>query len=295
MKVRNSLLIAGSLFSLINIMAVTPEELFPEFKNWTLKVDKTVYVPENLWELIDGAAEIYLAYEFQDLHIGEYTNEKNDMIRVELYRHRNPENTFGIYATERMPDYHFITVGIEGYTSFGALNFFTGNYYVKLFWSGPEESEDTILEELANEIEKKLTQKNSWPDILTCFPDLNKIPKSEGYTNENFLGYSYLHSAFTAGYKLDDKEFRLFIIRLNNNDEVRITVGRYFKTVNFSAPGDKVKDYIVEDPFNGKIGMGIEDNYLFGVYNLDDEKLIVNYLDQLRININHKDQTLPEP
>ena len=115
------------------------------------------------------------------------------------------------------------------------------------------------------------------------------------YTNENFLGYSYLHSAFTTAYKLDDKEFRLFIIELNNNDEVRLTVDRYFKTINFSAPGDKMKDYIVEDPFNGKIGMGIEDNYLFGVYNLDDEKLIVNYLDQLRIDINHKDQTIPEP
>jgi len=294
MKARNLFLIAGGLFLLTNIKAVAPEKLFPEFKNWNLKVDETVYVPENLWELINGAAEIYLAYEFQDLHIGEYTSDKNEMVRVELYRHGNPENTFGIYAAERMPDYHFITVGTEGYTSFGALNFFAGYYYVKIIWSGAGDPDDKILVELGEEIEKKLNQENNWPDILTCFPEANKIPKSEGYTNENFLGYSYLHSAFTAGYKVDDREFMLFIIRLDNNDEVRMTIDKYFKTIQFNGSGDKMEDYVAEEPFNGKVGIGVMDSYLFGVYNLNDEQLIIDYLDQLRKKINHKEQTIPQ-
>ncbi len=285
MKPRTLLLIAVSVHLLVNAKAVTPDELFPEFNNWNLKIDETVYVPENLWELINGAADIYLAYDFQDLHIGEYTNEKDEMIRVELYRHGNPENTFGIYSAERMPDYQFITVGIEGYTSFGALNFFTGNYYVKVIWSGTGGSDDNVLVELAEEIEIQLSQKNKWPDVLSYLPDLNKMPRSEGYSNENFLGYSYLHSAFTAGYAIDDKEFNLFIIRLNDNDEVRQTIDKYFKTIQFDVSGDSMNEYIVEDPFNGKIGMGIKDNFLFGVYNLDDEKLIISYLDQLRNNI----------
>ena len=58
-----------------------------------------------------------------------------------------------------------------------------------------------------------------------------------------------------------------------------------FKTIQFNPSGSKEVDYIVEDPFNGKIGIGIKDNYLFGVYNLDDRLLIREYLDQLRKNI----------
>jgi hypothetical protein len=46
-----------------------------------------------------------------------------------------------------------------------------------------------------------------------------------------------------------------------------------------------MNEYIVTDPYNGKIGMGIKDNFLFGVYNLDDEQLIASYLDQLRNSI----------
>jgi hypothetical protein len=285
MNTRSLIFIAGILFPLFNVKAASSEELFPEFRNWKLSIDETVYTPQNLWELIDGAADIYLAYDFQDLHIGEYTGDKDEMIRVELYRHGSPENTFGIYSAERMPDYHFINVGVEGYTSFGSLNFFTGNYYVKIIWSGTGESDDEILVELAEKIEKKLNQENNWPDILSYFPEMNKLPKSEGYSNENFLGYSYLHSAFTTGYEINDKEFKLFIIKLNDSTEVKITIEKYFKTIHFNASGNTMNEYIVTDPYNGKIGMGIKDNFLFGVYNLDDEQLIASYLDQLRNSI----------
>ena len=100
-----------------------------------------------------------------------------------------------------------------------------------------------------------------------------------------FLGYSYLHSAFTTGYEINDKEFKLFIIKLNDSTEVKITIEKYFKTIHFNASGNTMNEYIVTDPYNGKIGMGIKDNFLFGVYNLDDEQLIASYLDQLRNSI----------
>jgi hypothetical protein len=285
MKTKNIVLFAGFVSLMISAKAVNPEELFPELENWSLKIDETVYVPDNLWELINGAAEIYLAYEFQDLHIGEYTNERNEMIQVELYRHRNPENTFGIYSAERMPDYQFNAIGVEGYTSFGTLNFFSGNYYVKIVWSGTGDANDKILAELAEKIEKKLNQDNKWPDILTYFPDQYKIPFSEGYSNENFLGYSYLHSAFTTGYKIDDKEFKLFIIRLNSNHDVVQTIDKYFGTINFKPSGEMQEDFIVRDPYNGRIGIGMKDCYLFGTYDLEDEQLITQYLNQIRMNI----------
>ncbi len=285
MNTRNLLFITASVFMLINTRPVTGGKLFPEFKDWKLKIEETVYVPENLWELINGAAEIYLAYEFQDLHIGEYTNDDNEMIRVELYRHGNPENTFGIYSAERMSDYQFITVGIEGYTSFGALNFFTGNYYVKMIWSGTGDPDERTLIELAEGIDKSLDQANMWPDMLNFFPKLNRIPKSEGYSNENFLGYSYLHSAFTARYQVDDKEFTLFIIQLKSNDEVIQTIDKYFNTINYNVQGTAGADYLVDDPFNGKIGIGIKGNHLFGIYNIDDKQLINKYLDLLRNKI----------
>ena len=45
------------------------DDLFPEIQGWKLRVEKMAYTSLNLWELINGAAELYLSYDFQDLHL----------------------------------------------------------------------------------------------------------------------------------------------------------------------------------------------------------------------------------
>src|SRR5512145_3220618 len=82
----------------------TDARLFPDLPGWKKKLVETVYTPGNLWELINGAADIFLSYNFQDLQMAEYEN-KDEMIRVEIYRHKTGNDTYGIYSAERMPDY----------------------------------------------------------------------------------------------------------------------------------------------------------------------------------------------
>ena len=48
---------------------------FPELKGWDLKVSEDMYTPANLWDLINGAAESYLAYDFIDLSLADYKNQ----------------------------------------------------------------------------------------------------------------------------------------------------------------------------------------------------------------------------
>ena len=50
--------------------AQTDAVSFPEVKDWNLTVLPDVYTPGNLWDLINGAAESYLSYNFVDLHLG---------------------------------------------------------------------------------------------------------------------------------------------------------------------------------------------------------------------------------
>ncbi|UCH15473.1 MAG: hypothetical protein JSV22_05785, partial [Bacteroidales bacterium] len=88
-----------------------PGDIFPKIKGWEVKPDKIVYEKFNLWEYINGAADMYLAYDFQDLNIAEYTNEQEHSIKVEIYRHSSFDNAFGIYTAERMMNYNFIDLG----------------------------------------------------------------------------------------------------------------------------------------------------------------------------------------
>ena len=56
---------------------------FPEIPGWKLNVNEHVYNAGDLWELINGAADIFLSYYFEDLLIGEYTQkEVADMMGI---------------------------------------------------------------------------------------------------------------------------------------------------------------------------------------------------------------------
>ena len=80
---------------------------------------------------MNGAAETYLAYGFVDLHVAEYKKGKN-IIKLEIYRHSDHTMAFGIYSTERSPSFSYMKLGSQGYYAEEAINFFKGNYYVKV-------------------------------------------------------------------------------------------------------------------------------------------------------------------
>src|SRR3989304_7720379 len=114
--------VATALLAAVFTVKAADGNFFPQIAGWKMQEEKRVYNSGDLWELINGAADIFLSYYFQDLHIAEYI-QKDLIIRVELYRHNSPANTYGIYTAERMPDYPQVTVGTQGYKSQGVLNF----------------------------------------------------------------------------------------------------------------------------------------------------------------------------
>jgi hypothetical protein len=256
---------------------------FPEIKGWKLQVDKIVYTSDNLWEVIDGAAELYLAYHFQDLHQAIYAAENDREVKVELYRQDTPVNTYGIYTAERMPDYTFIETGIQGYTSPDILNFFTGCYYIKISSYGRNPVDEETLKTIAGEVSLSLNQTGSWPAELRLFPAEGKIAMSDGYVASNFMGYSFLRSAFTARYSAGG-EFTLFILH-GNEGEAEAMLNRYTDMVEKDSIEQKESITIVRDPFNGRVILSKKGDYLVGVLNAADEATAIDYIGKMEGNI----------
>jgi hypothetical protein len=255
-------------------------ELFPEIKGWKFIQNERVYVPSDLWDFIDGAADTYLSYNFIDLHLADYNNDAGINVRVELYRHSTFDNTFGIYTTERSPDYHFINIGSQGYLEEGALNFLCGYYYIKVTTGNQGDDAQNSLVEIAGNVEKYLKQENNWPDIFQIFPP-EPMPYSEHYVAENFLGFEFLHSAFIADYNKDGEDFQVFIIRTDKPEEVREMLGKYLK---FAKQDDEVSDglFKIHDPYNGDVDVILKGNTMGGIIGCEDESTLQEYLALLK-------------
>jgi len=257
--------------------------LFPEIQDWNLSISEKVYSPGNLWDIINGAADAYLSYDFMDLHLADYSKE-DILVHVELYRHGSTDNAFGIYSSERSSDYHFIKAGSEGYSAEGILNFLSGQYYVKIYSSSEGAGVQESLRLIAGELESNLNQDNNWPKVLDLLPASGKQARTERYIARNFLGFDFLHSAFTADYS-DGEDFQIFLINAGDRGEVTEMLEKYLGFTGQSNELAENKSFVIKDPYNGDILVSVYQDYICGVQDCDDPVLREKYLKLLLQNL----------
>jgi hypothetical protein len=263
-------LIACALTPHLSLAGTDP---FPAIPGWRLTGQPIVYTPNNLWDFIDGAAESYLAYSFVELQVGEYVSPESVAVRVELYRHADSDNAFGIYATERAPDYSFLKVGAQGYEAEGILNFLTGRYYTKLSTHQKGSAAATALRSIAGHIDAYLAEGSALPAGLQRLPSEGKRPNTEGYVGQNFLGYGFLHRAFTARY---DKGLQIFVMEYPTADSAAGALRRFLAV----APGTQAGPdrYTISDPNNGPIAIARNGVLLYGIVGAPDAATETRYL-----------------
>ena len=247
------------------------ESLFPEVKGWKLTIEETVYTPNNLWDVIDGAADLFLEYNFVDLHIARYQKSADLEIKVELYRHKSAVDAFGMYSQERYPDYHFMDLGTQGYVEKGVLNFLCGEYYIKISTVQSEKAAQAGLMTIGGSLEKRLKRTKSWPSLIAAFPAKGKQANTEQYVARNFLGYSFFNNVFTASYN-DGSGLKAFIIRFGSSDEASKTIDTYLATLpkegTSKTEGGRFR---VRDPHNGVITFILNQNDICGVLGAEDK------------------------
>src|SRR6056297_855719 len=253
--------------------------LFPEVEGWKVEVGDQVYTPENLWDLINGAADAYLSYDFKDLHTAEYSNDKDQTVKVYAFRHSSPTNTFGIYTQERNPDYEFLDIGAQGFKSPGALYFIKGSYYIQI--STNDKPLYDKLEPLARKIDESLEMDANLPEELNLMPSEGRIEYSEKYIANDFLGYSYLHSAFVADYKQNGEEFQVFIMAPEEKEEVQTMLNQFLDTQEYPKDQRNKEVYRVDAKYIGSVLLYPSGKYLFGIKKAN-KKLEEKYLKMLK-------------
>ena len=111
------------------LRALLPKEA--ESPGWQAVSSPQFFEPQNLWEYINGQAEMYIDYGFQLVLTVEYRSMDGvSSMAIEIFQMKNPKHAFGIYAAERSTDDRLINVGTQGYLGENVLNFWKGHYYV---------------------------------------------------------------------------------------------------------------------------------------------------------------------
>src|SRR5512137_576823 len=81
---------------------------------WTRAKEIQMFGSADLWEYIDGAAEQYLTFGFQDLATSKYTDASGAVVAADIYRMSDNVHAFGIYRQEVNAKARPVPVGVEG-------------------------------------------------------------------------------------------------------------------------------------------------------------------------------------
>jgi hypothetical protein len=249
------------------LLAICPPPEFPQVPGWTCTPDSTVYTASNLWDLIDGAADLFLEYRFEDLHLARYADPEGIEVRVEIYRHATPTDAFGMYAAERSVDYTFITIGTQGYRAEGIVNLFCGEYYVKLSTPDTVRKAQGALVEIAKQVVVHLRRPCEWPAELRRLPVQGRLTNSETFVRRGLLGHAFLVDAFCAGYAGGGT---CFVIRSAGEPEAEEIVRKYRAAVKDSVAARPDGTLEVQDPHNGTVLLRRIGADIAGVYGTED-------------------------
>jgi hypothetical protein len=238
-------------------------ELFPSVENWNLKEEVKEFNSDNLWELINGAADMYFRYNFESLLFGVYESDKAEEINVYIYKQADPASAFGIYTQERGDAFTNNGIGTEGYTIDEAVIFLKGQYYVKLY-SNNEGTVESILE-IAQKISENIPGEAILPAELELLPQENQVKHSASYVPKEFLGYGFMPAAFVADYNTENEKYQVFILSLNSKEDCIQTIDKYLAFAKQSIDYKENTPIEIADKYNGSVFILWRDNQLFGI------------------------------
>jgi hypothetical protein len=86
-----------------------------EAEGWKWDGNEERYDSQSVFQYMNGAAELYLAYDFQNLRVRRFEKPDRPSITLELYDMASSENAYGVFSFERQDR----AVGIGQGSEFG--------------------------------------------------------------------------------------------------------------------------------------------------------------------------------
>lgn len=222
-----------------------------------LKHDKDPfhYAAENLWEIINGAAEEYIEYGVVEM-VGVYTLDSTGNLdpQILIFDMGEPINAFGIFSQHRSPEDDPVAVGNEGISTETNLYFYAGRYYVQVTAQKIVPKERALLREIADLVAKKMGPVPPPPPLLRLLPAEAQVPRSLMYHPKEFLGYQFLKGALSGEFQGQSGTFKAFVIPFPSESEATRVLEKLqlaWKDLGFSPETWEGRGIALQDPRMG--------------------------------------------
>lgn len=200
---------------------------------WTMAGETEVYDRETLYSLVDGQADLFFGYGFEQAAVQSYEDGEGATMRLTLWQVATPQDAYGLFtvhaagSTAGRP----VDIGNEGSLEPGQrLVFWQDRYFVDLF-AFPPQPEDQSLRVLAQATSSRLPSGGERPAVMSHLPTDGLVAGSALFFHqeisiqdrlwlggENLLGLGPETEGVLARYDLEGAEAQLLLVRYPTAD-----------------------------------------------------------------------------
>ena len=276
-----------------SISSDTVANLMPDMAGeWKTEGEVRCYKGEELFDYMNGGAELYHAYGFKRACVQDYKKGEN-LYTMEIYEMENSPKAFGIYSLDRQGEHPSIKQ--DATYQEGSLNIWKDRYYIRIFI--PQKGSN-IKEEMQSLGEKAVSQIKSegeMPSLVKLIPAGAKkdspasfwqmIPMNNIFfiSHENLLNLTGDSEGVTFLYQTGKGEIRIILIRYSDSKQAKDSFEKFISGYFSQPPSPKGGD-----EYKGKKGektviAKVKDNYLLLSAGTDEVETNKALLESLKL------------
>ncbi len=247
------------------------------------------YLPDNLYEKINGRAPAYLEFNFQELSSRSFTIDSaaGNFVDVFIFTMDSPLNAFGIFSMERDDTAVPVDFIRDGYRSEMGFFFRQGSAYVQVLASDSAPAVMGPAEAFARSLAASIPADDTGLDARALLPADNQVADSVNYIQADAYGLSLLKDVYEARYEVGGTELTFFAMQAGTAAEA---AAAWEQISEFNSNYAEVTDqgemagaqYLISDNFGEYSVYFLQGQAIGGVINAPDQEqarsFVENYL-----------------
>jgi len=201
-------------------------------QSWSPKGTAQTFDENTLYDLVNGQAEAFFAYCFEQVATQTYENAGGGILRVELWQLASPADAYGLFTTSIAGEP--MDIGNAGDTDPGLrIAFWQDRYYVSI--RARQEIPDPELRTFAQAVVQALPQGGEVPALVKRLPAAGLVQRSIIFFHEeiaiqnvlwlggsNALGLSQATDGILAHYELGEHTVQMLLIKYPEATEAQV-------------------------------------------------------------------------
>lgn len=252
---------------------------------WTAEPKDRIYDTETIFSYIDGAGEVYRAYNMRSCLSRRYTSPNAPAIVLDIFDMDTSEDAFGVFTHDR--DGRAVDVGQGALYRPGWLSFWKGRFFVSIYIEEETEAAKEAIGELSRVVASLIKDQGPKPGLLLKLPPEGLQSRSIRYlhhhtllnyhfylADENILNLGQHTDAVLAVYQRSGKRAHLLLVFYPNVEKA----AEAHKTLlhHYLPEAKSTRAVLLED---GKwSATGLKNKFLTVVLEADTRPLAENLL-----------------